>query len=181
MEFKKYRFCTIDRRGLVVPRARKPASLKQGKSESKEQLKKREAIEKQLMGNSDDVKNVPDYLTDEEKVYYKWLIDEVEISGIITNLDKPLVEQTANCLYIMRQCDDHIRKYGILVQKVDRYGNVEDKENPSIKVKLNYQTKYAALCNQLGLSPAARSALAGKQMEAKQQADDPLLKALRGE
>ena len=162
-----------------MPRMRKPASLKQGKSETKEQLKKREEIENQLMGNNDDVKNIPDYLTDEEKVYYEWLIKEIEISGIITNIDKPLIEQVANCLYIMRQCDDHIRKYGILVQKVDRYGNVEDKENPSIKVKLNYQTKYAALCNQLGLSPAARSALAGKQMEAKQQEVDPLIQALK--
>lgn len=132
------------------------------------------------MGDSDDVKNVPDYLTDEEKIYYSWLIKEIEISGIITNIDKPLIEQVANCLYIMRQCDDHIRQNGILVRKVDRYGNVEDKENPSIKVKLNYQTKYAALCNQLGLSPAARSALAGRQLEAKQQEEDPLVQALKG-
>lgn len=164
-----------------MSRARKPASLKKGKSESREQLKKREEIEKKLMGNTNDIKNIPDYLTDEEKVYYEWLINEIEISGILTNLDIPLVEQTANCLHIMRQCDDHIRQNGILVTKVDRYGNMEDKENPSIKVKLNYQTKYAALCNQLGLSPAARSALAGRQLEAKQEAEDPLLKALRGE
>jgi len=163
-----------------MPRQKKPATLKKGKSETKEQLKRREEIETQLMGNSDNVKSVPEYLTDEEKIYYAWLANEIEISGVITNLDKPLLEQTANCLYIMRQCDDHIRANGILVTKPDRFGNLEDKENPSIKIKLNYQTKYAALCNQLGLSPASRAALAGRQIEMKEEKDDPLLKVLRG-
>lgn len=162
-----------------MPRQKKPANLKKGKSETKEQLKRREEIEKQLMGNSNDVKSIPQYLTEEEKIYYAWLVNEIEISGIITNLDKPLLEQTANCLYIMRQCDDHIRSNGVLVPRIDKFGNIEEKENPSIKIKLNYQTKYAALCNQLGLSPSARAALAGKQVELKEEEEDPLLKALR--
>lgn len=163
-----------------MPAVRKPASLKKGKSETKEQLQRREEIEKQLMGNRDDIKIIPPYLTDEEKVYYKWLTEEIEISGIITNLDKPLLEQTANCLFIMRRCDDHIRQNGHLIEKVDRFGSLEEKPNPSIKIKLDYQTKYAALCNQLGLSPAARAALAGKQADAKEQAEDPLLQLLGG-
>ena len=163
-----------------MARTKKPASLKRGHSESKEQLRRREEIEKSLMGNTDSVRNIPEYLTPEEKIYYKWLINEIEISGLITNLDIPLIEQTANCLHIMRTCDDHIRRYGVLVEKCDRYGNIEDKPNPSIKIKLDYQTKYNALCNQLGLSPAARSALAGKQLEMKQEESDPLLQVLKG-
>ena len=47
---------------------RKPAGLKQGKSENKAQLAAREEMEKQLMGNSDDVNVIPEYLTDEEKI-----------------------------------------------------------------------------------------------------------------
>lgn len=164
-----------------MARQRKPSSLKKGKSENKEQLAKREAIEKQLMGNADDVKSIPDYLSEEEKIYYKWLVNEIEICGLITNLDKPLLEQTANCLWVMDKCDEHIRTNGILVQKADRFGLIEEKENPSIKIKLSYQTKYAALCNQLGLSPSARAALAGKKVEAQENDADPVLKVLRGE
>lgn len=164
-----------------MPRARKPASLKAGRSESKEQLERREAIEKQLMGDADNVKNIPEHLTDEEKVYYSWLTKEIEIAGLITNLDIPLLEQVANCLYIMRDCDDRIRKDGILVSITDRYGNSMDKEHPAIKVKLGYQTKYASLCNQLGLSPASRSALAGKKAEVQEEQESELLKILRGE
>lgn len=162
-----------------MAKQRKPAGLKKGKSETKEQLQRREELEKQLMGSDDNVKNIPEHLSDEEKIYYKWLVNEIEIAGIITNLDIPLLEQTANCLHVMRLCDDNIRSNGILVQKIDRFGNIEDKENPAIKIKLNYQTKYATLCNQLGLSPAARAALAGKQAEAKEEAADPLIQALK--
>lgn len=162
-------------------RQRKPSSLKQGKSESKAQLAEREAIEKQLMGNADNVKSIPEYLTNEEKIYYEWLVNEIEICGLVTNLDKPLLEQTANCLWVMHKCDAHIREKGILVQKVDRFGLIEEKENPSIKVKLSYQSKYQTLCNSLGLSPSARAALAGKKIEAKENEDDPLLKMLRGD
>lgn len=163
-----------------MARQRKPSSLKKGKSENKEQLAEREAIERQLMGNSDNVKSVPEYLTEEEQVYYKWLVEEIEICGIITNLDKPLLEQTANCLWVMHKCDMHIRANGVLVSKSDRFGLIEEKENPSIKIKLAYQAKYASLCNQLGLSPAARASLAGKKIEAKEDAADPLLQVLRG-
>ena len=81
----------------------------------------------------------------------------------------------------MHKCDEHIRQNGILVSKPDRFGLVEEKENPSIKIKLNYQSKYQTLCNSLGLSPAARAGLASKKIEAKQNEDDPLLKILRGD
>lgn len=164
-----------------MAKQKKPAGLKKGKSENKEQLARREAIEKQLMGNTDNVKSIPEYLSDEEKIYYEWLVNEIEICGIITNLDKPLLEQTVNCLWIMNQCDDHIRKNGILVEKADRFGLIEEKPNPSLKIKLDYQAKYANLCNQLGLSPAARASLAGKKIDAQEEREDPVIKAIRGE
>lgn len=161
-----------------MARARKPASLKKGNSETVAQKKHREEIEKALRGNDDNVKVVPSYLSKDEQIYYKWLIDELEISGLITNLDVPILEQTANALFIMRQCDDIIRAEGILIKSFDKYGNEVVKPNPAIKIKLDYQTKYAALCNQLGLSPAARASLAGKQIDAKAEAEDPVMKLL---
>lgn len=162
-----------------MARARAVASAKKGNSETKAQLKRRQEIEEALRGNDDEVKVIPKYLTKEEKVYYQWLLEELEVSGLITNLDKPIIEQTANCLYIMREADDLIRNEGILVKDYDKYGNEKQKQNPAIKVKLDYQAKYASLCNQLGLSPAARASLAGKQIEAKQEQLDPVLQLLK--
>ena len=162
-----------------MARLSKPSSLRTDRKISKEELQKRMEIEQQLMGNSDDIKSIPDYLNEYETIYYKLLFNEVEISGLITNIDKPLLEQVANCLFIMKECDNHINDNGILVGKTDRYGNFEEKENPCIKIKLNYMSKYASLCNQLGLSPAARATLAAKAIQRAQDEADPLLQILR--
>lgn len=161
-------------------RSRKPAIVKQGKSETKEHLRRRAEIEQMLKGNDDEVYSTPEYFTEEEKIYYKWLVDELKELNILSNLDKPLLEQTANCIWIMRKCDDEIRANGIIVPRVDRYGNTEDRENPAIKIKLNFQTKYTTLCNQLGLSPSARAAIADKQMMSKQEEQDPLMQLIKG-
>ena len=162
-----------------MSRARKPSSLKKGNSESKEQLKIREELEKQLMGNSDNIHNTPEHLGKEEKIYYGWLVKELEVSGVVTNLDIPLLEQTATCLWMMRVATDRVRLDGQLVEKYDRVGNLELKEHPSIKILQNCQTKYATFCNQLGLSPASRASLAGMQAVAKEEEVDPLLSAMR--
>ena len=45
-----------------MARPRKPATLKQGKSESKAQLEIRAEAERRLMGNDDLLQDVPDYL-----------------------------------------------------------------------------------------------------------------------
>ena len=162
-------------------RTRKPASLKAGKSETKEQLKRREALEKQLMGDTSNVQNIPEELTEEQAVYYKWLIREIEICGLITNLDIPLLVQTATTIDAIRICDDVLRRDGLFVEVYDKYGNLEVKEHAANKTKQSYMGKYGQLCNQLGLSPSARASLAGKKIEAKEEQEDPVLKALRGE
>lgn len=162
-------------------RTSKPASLRTDRKISKEEMQRRADIETQLMGNSDDVKSIPAYLNELEKIYYKWLVEEVEIAGLVTNIDKPLLEQTANCLFVMRKCDEHINENGLLVKKYDRLGNEEEKPNPSIKIKLDYMTKYASLCNQLGLSPAARATLASKSLQAKIEENDVLNRILNDE
>ena len=163
-----------------MARARKPASTKKGKSETKAQLKRREEMEQKLMGNTDDIQNIPaDLKTDAEKMYYGWLIKEIEISGIITNLDIPLLKQTATVLWMIDEATESIRENGQLLESYDRFGNLVWKPNPSVKILQDCQTKYNNFCNQLGLSPASRASLAGKKAEQQAEAEDELLKILR--
>jgi P27 family predicted phage terminase small subunit len=164
-----------------VARPRKPASLKKGKSETKAQLKIREEAEKRLMGKDDLLKEIPDYLDPMAQAYYKFLVNELEISDILSNLDIPLLEQTADCLSKMRQCDDIINKEGLIIYQEDRYGNSQVKEHPAVGTKQKYLNQFRALSNQLGLSPASRAQLAGMKIEQKQEDEDPLLKILKGE
>lgn len=163
-----------------MARARKPASLKAGKSETKEQLLVREEIEQQLLGSDDKVNIVPEHLDPLAQVYYEYLVNELEISGLLSNLDIPVLEQTADALSKIRQCDEDLNAKGLVISKTDRYGHENDVENPHVKIKMAYLNQFRSLANQLGLSPSSRAALASKKIEAKEEAEDPLLQIIQG-
>lgn len=162
-----------------MARARKPASLKQGKSESKAQLEIRAEAEERLRGNTDLFKDVPEHLDELAQEYYHFIVTELEISDILSNLDIPLLEQTADCLSKMRQADEIINEEGIIIKQLDRYGNEIIKEHPAVGTKQKYLNQFRALSNQLGLSPASRAQLAGMKIEKKEEEEDPLLQILR--
>lgn len=164
-----------------MARQKKPASLKAGKSETKEQLKVRSEIEGQLLGGTDKINIVPSHLNELAKVYYQFLVSELEISGLLSNLDIPLLEQTADTLSKIRECDNALNAQGLVIEGVDRYGHPFQKENPYVKIKMGYLNQFRNLANQLGLSPSSRASLASKKIDAKEEEEDPLLKILRGE
>lgn len=163
-----------------MARPRKPASLKHGHSESKEELAKRDAAEKELIGNSDKINSIPDHLDELAKQYYAFLTEELEISDILSNLDIPLLEQTSDCLSKIRQADSYINHNGLIVAELDRYGVEREKENPAVATKQKYLNQFRALSTQLGLSPASRATLAGLRVEEEANSNDALLQILRG-
>lgn len=163
-----------------MARPRKPASLKQGKSETQEQLQIREQIEQQLLGSTDKVAIVPEHLDELGQVYYEYLVNELEISGLLSNLDIPVLEQTADSLSKIRECDENLNAQGLVITRTDRYGHQNSVENPYVKIKMAYLNQFRALANQLGLSPSSRAALAGKKIEEKEKQEDPLLQILSG-
>lgn len=158
---------------------RKPAKLKKGKSETKAELEERAEVEKSLQGNTDLISNIPEHLDELAKEYYRFLIEELEISNLLSNLDIPLLEQTSDCLSKMRQCDEIINREGVLHVTEDRYGNELLKEHPTVNTKQKYLNQFRALSTQLGLSPASRAQLAGMKIDAKEESEDAVLIALR--
>lgn len=164
-----------------MARPRKPASLKQGNSESKTELKHRAAIEERLMGDSDKLYIVPEYLNEDAKVYYKFMVEELEVSSILSNLDIPLLEQMADCLSRLRECDSILNQEGMQLRVTTTSGDSVPKPHPIIDTKHKYLNQFRALCTQLGMSPAARANLAGLRIEKQKEQDDPLLKILRGD
>ncbi|PHA62872.1 phage terminase small subunit P27 family [Bacillus wiedmannii] len=163
-----------------MARPRKPASLKQGKSESQAQLAERAEMEERLKGNTDLFKDVPEHLDELAQEYYHFIVTELEISDILSNLDIPLLEQTADCLSKMRQADDIINEEGIIIRQLDRYGSELIKEHPAVGTKQKYLNQFRALSNQLGLSPSSRAQLAGMKIDKQEEDEDPLLKILKG-
>ena len=163
-----------------MARLKKPASLKQGKSESKAQLQERAEIEDRLKGNTDLFKDVPEHLDELAQQYYLFIVTELEISDVLSNLDIPLLEQTADCLSKIRQADKIINEDGIMINQEDRYGTVQIKEHPAVGTKQKYLNQFRAMSQQLGLSPSSRAQLAGMKIDQQEEEQDPLLKLLKG-
>lgn len=161
-------------------RRKLPASLKTGDTENKKQLKERHEMELTLKGSNDLVYSTPTHLDPLAKVYYEFLVDELKPTEILANLDIPLLEQTADCLSKIRQCEQMIDKLGLFYEEQDRYGHTKVVENVAVKTKMNLLTKYVQFSNLLGLSPSARAEIASKKIEAQQNQEDPLLKILNG-
>lgn len=163
-----------------MARRKLPASLKTGDTENKKQLKERHEVEQSLKGGTDLVYVTPTHLDPLAKMYYEFLVDELKPTEILANLDIPLLEQTADCLSKIRQCEQMIDKLGLFYEEQDRYGHTKVVENVAVKTKMNLLTKYVQFSNLLGLSPSARAEIASKKIEAQQNQEDPLLKILNG-
>lgn len=125
-----------------MSRRKKPVSLYKGNDLNKETLEARLEQEERLKGTDEMLYELPDYLDDMAKQYYVIIVKELEDSKILCNLDKPTIEQAADCLSKIRQCDDMINEDGIRIVQIDRYGNQQDKEHPMIKTKHTYLARY---------------------------------------
>lgn len=161
-----------------MSRPRKPASAKAGKSETKEHLDAREEIEVEMAGNSDRISNTPDQLDDLGKEYYETLIDDLSEASFLSNLDIPMLTQTADCLSKMQQADEYIKREGIIYNTFDKFGNDIPKEHPAVGIKQKYLNQFRALSTQLGLSPSARASLSEMKIQAKKDDEDPVAQIL---
>lgn len=154
-----------------------PSYLKKGHQNKNEKQSKIEE-EKKLSGHNDKVYTAPDNLSEDAAEYYSFIVNELEISGILSNLDIPLLSQLAETLSYLDLCNAEINEKGLLVQGLDRNGEPKLIENPASQVKLKYLREFKSLSNQVGLSPSSRSQLVEMNVTKQQQEEDPLLKLL---
>lgn len=167
---------------MTSGRPRQPASMKKGKSESKEHLEKRAELEAQMAGEANQVYNtVPESLDDGGKEWYVFIVENLEnISNILGDLDIPLVTQTADALSKMDQANDSIKRNGLMIEIMDRNGNIMPRKNPAVDIYKMYNDIFVKLSAQLGMTPSARAQLAELKMSKANEDEDPLLKILSG-
>lgn len=77
-----------------MARPRKPASLNKSKKYTKAEKAEMAAMEEELKGDDDQVKDIPNHLDEMAKQYYAFIVTELEVSDLLSNLDIPLIEQT---------------------------------------------------------------------------------------
>jgi P27 family predicted phage terminase small subunit len=138
------------------------------KNLTKEEMKVRAQTEEKLKGAADRI-SPPSNLSTKQKKIFKNVVRELKASGILGNLDIPL-------LVI----------YSIAVDRLEHLEKMinEDIENLLDKNLMGAKDKYSKdffrCCNELGLSPQSRAKLGNINLHAKDLEEDPLLKLLDG-
>lgn len=121
-------------------------------NDSKDLIESRKDVEDSLRGDVMSIASPPDYISDIAKSYYDKLFDMLKDSKIIGALDGPLLTETANVMA-------HL---SIDNKRMDEAysNNLDDKTLSLIRSRIsNLQRSFFRCCNELCLSPQARSKL----------------------
>ncbi len=143
--------------------------LVQSRHNTKEEIEKRKEQEEKLKGLADKIKP-PKFLTKNQKKIFKFIVDQLKASGILSNLD----------IYMLTSC----------AIAVDRINEIEEMINQDTKrlwdrdligTKDKYTKDFFRCSSELSLSPQARAKIAGLNLQAKEKEEDPVIKALKGD
>lgn len=141
----------------------------QSRHNTKEEIEARKQQEEKLKGLADKIKP-PNYLNKEQKKIFKYIVDQLKASGILSNLD----------IYVLSTCSISISRLIEIEKKVNEDINrLWDKDLMSSKDK--YTKDFFRCCNELSLSPQARAKIGSLALQAKDKEEDPLIKALKGD
>lgn len=154
-----------------MSRIPKPIDIS-SKHYSKQEKEARKEAEKSILGelSNDKVKTPPKDMSKSQKKIYKFIISELENTGInATNLDIYMIETLVFAIDTMRKC-----------QEIMNNSSIEES-----KIAINTYNKFFKIfkeCSQeLGLSITSRTKLAMLKAENDDKANDPLLRILNGE
>jgi len=149
--------------------ARPSKSVKtMSKNLTKEEKEVRLETEEKLRGRGDNI-SPPKHLNARQKKIFNYIVEELEASKILGNLD----------IYILGTCAisiDRLQQIEKLINKdIER---ILDKSLMAAKDK--YTKDFFRCCNELSLSPQARAKLGNINLQSEQEKQDPLLKVLAG-
>ncbi|AOY76908.1 phage terminase small subunit P27 family [Clostridium formicaceticum] len=135
------------------------------KNLTKEEYEARKQMEEKLKGGTDKIKP-PTYLNKEAKKIFKYIVSELEVSGILTNLDT----------YVLASCSVAIDR----IQESEKILNDDLFNKDALRVKESYMKEFFRLCNELSLSPQSRAKLANINIQKQDEKEDKLLQVLNG-
>lgn len=138
------------------------------KNLTKEEIQKRLETEEKLKGASDKI-TPPAHLSLSQRKIFKYIVDELEASGILGNLD----------IYILATCSIAIDRLQAIEQAINEdFNMIFDKTLLSAKDK--YTKDLFRCTNELSLSPQSRAKIGNINFEKQKDDGDPLLKLLGG-
>ena len=133
-----------------------------------EERKARQTQENKLKGQADKLKP-PTYLNSHQKKIFKYIVNELESSGILGNLD----------LYILTTVSIAIDRLQVIETTINE--DINNAYNSNVMgAKKKYTDDLYRCCNELILSPQARAKLGNINLETQKENSDPLLQVLAG-
>lgn len=135
------------------------------KNLTKEEHDARKQAEEKLKGGTDKIKP-PAYLNKNARKIFKYIVDELKESGILTNLD----------IYVLSSCSVAIDR----IQEAEKELNEDIFNKDALRVKESYTKEFFRCCNELSLSPQSRAKLANINVNAEINKEDPILAILGG-
>lgn len=147
-------------------RSAKPPQAATGKI-GKEEKAQRLAIESAVRG-ADDKLDAPEWLSDEEKEVYNFVLNELKDIRILSNVDYYTLERFASAVVHLRHIEANVRKNGI---------GVLDKQTLSIKT--SYLKDFDSGVKELALSPQARAKIGTLTIAAAKEKTDPVVNLLK--
>lgn len=122
------------------------------------------SMEEKLRGAGDKLKP-PKHLTTAQKKIFKFIVKELESSGILGNLD----------VYVLTECSIALDR----MQEIEARINNDPSQLANDKLqqtKDRYTKTFFRCCNELCLSPQSRAKMGNLNLQAKEE--NPLVKAL---
>ena len=139
----------------------------QSRHNTKEEIERRKDTEEKLKGLADKVEEPPEYLTDTQKAIYKFIIEELKASKILSNLDIYLLATASISIDRLQYIENIINKKPSAIMNKDL-----------MSAKDKYNKDFFRCCNELSLSPQSRAKFGSLSLQAKEDSEDLLLKAL---
>lgn len=141
----------------------------QSRHNTKKEIEERKKQEEMLKGLADKIKP-PLYLNKDQKKIFRYIVDQLKASGILSNLD----------IYVLSTCSIAISRLVEIETKINEdINNLWDKDLMSSKDK--YTKDFFRCCNELSLSPQARAKIGSLALQSKEKEEDPVVKALKGD
>jgi P27 family predicted phage terminase small subunit len=135
---------------------------------SKERTEKKLQAEEKLRGAGDQIKPSPHLDSSQKKIFHK-IVDELENSAILGNLDVYILDTCAIAI-------DRLQEIELLINK--DINNLINKSLLSAKDK--YTKDFFKCCQELCLSPQSRAKIGHINLTVEEEENDPLLRILKG-
>lgn len=139
----------------------------QSRHNTKEEIEKRKDAEEALKVSADKIAEPPSYLSEEQKEIYSFIIEELEATGILTNLDIYILCLTSIAVDRLKTIESIINRKPALLTNKDLMSS-----------KDKYTKDLLRGCNELSLSPQSRAKLGNLALNNKEKDNDALLKIL---